>query len=335
LDHGQSWMHRAGRAALSISHNHKRIMIMRKGLALMLAVPFLAADRSRSFLAGASTREGNDADASDGDAGVGDGTCAQDPAGAAGGDGSCPPSTEREKPRDDGGDGESSSSSSNDEEWSEDDGSVNFFTRENWHTSGNNENRTVLDMWFNLKCDEVFGRGPRPVPTAAQFAESIRLYNSIVADEGRRLDASAEGIHVGIEVRQAEDKGRGLFATSGIGRGTAWRDIYTKTAIFYDPEHYRRFILGLEVEMACDVLQWAYGEEDDDERPRMAVDLDEATMCNDGGREGGNVGCDEGDPAMDCGRYEYAMRDIEAGEEILCVYAHFDEPESWEEMGLE
>ena len=304
----------------------------------MLTV-LLAADRSQSFIVGAS-RKGNDAadDAGGGDAsaGVGDGTCAQDPSSPSDGDESCVPSTQ-EKPRDDSGsEGPDSSSSSDDddEESSEDDGSVEFFTRENWKTAGNNENRTVLDMWFNLKCDEVFGRGPRPVPTGAQFAESIRLYNSIVTDESLQLDASADAIYVGLEVRQAEGKGRGIFATSRIERGTRVKDD-TKTAYFYDPDHYRRFILGLEVGMACDALQWAYAEEDDDERPRMAVDLDEFTMCNDGGKEGGNVSCDEDDPAMDCEIYEYAVRDIEAGEEILCVYAHFEEPGTWVEMGLE
>ena len=314
-------------------------MIARRRLALMLTV-LLAADRSQSFIVGAS-RKGNDAadDAGGGDAsaGVGDGTCAQDPSSPSDGDESCVPSTQ-EKPRDDSGsEGPDSSSSSDDddEESNEDDGSVEFFTRENWKTAGNNENRTVLDMWFNLKCDEVFGRGPRPVPTGAQFAEAIRLYNSIVTEESLRIDASAEAIKVDLEVRQADGKGRGIFATSRIERGTMWRDGYTKTALFYDPDQYRKFILELEVGMACDVLQWAYGEEDGDERPFVAVDLDEGTMCNDGGKEGGNVGCDEDDPLMDCERYGYAMRDIEVGEEILCVYANFDEPDSWEEMGLE
>ncbi|EJK48525.1 hypothetical protein THAOC_32666 [Thalassiosira oceanica] len=272
-------------------------MIARKGLALLLTVPFLAADRPQSFFVGASSWEGNDAnDAADGDStnsaspDVGDGACSHDPSSPA--DGSCLASTAHEKPRDNsGGDVESLSPPSDDDEVSsEDDGSVNFFTRENWHTAGNNENRTVLDMWFNLKCDEVFGRGPRPIPTSALFAESIRLHNSIVTDESQHLDASAEGIHVGLEVRQADNKGRGLFATSRIDRGTRWRDAYTKTAIFYDPDHYRKFIFELEVDTACDVLQWSYGYKDDNARPAMAVDLDEATMCNDGGKLGGTWG---------------------------------------------
>ena len=346
----------------------KRNMIVRKGLALLLTAPFLAANRSQSFFVGAS-REGNDAADVDGTggnatAGVGDGTCTRDPSSPADGDGSCLPSTAQEQPWDDdsGADAESSTSSSDDEEdWSEDeedlsdndedlsdndddereddenedddneddesedDGSANNVF--DWHTAG------INDMWSNLKCDEVFARGPRPVPTAAQFAETIRLYNSIVTDESLRLDASAEGIHVGLEVRQADEKGRGIFATSRIDRGTRWRDSYTRTAIFYDPDHYRKFILGLEVDMACDVLQWAYGEEG----PRIAVDLDEATMCNDGGweAEGGNVGCDEDDPAMDCERYMYAIRDIELGEEILCEYSQFSHPSSWKDMGLD
>ena len=304
----------------------------------------LAADRSQSQSFVGASREGNDTAGSNASS-RGDGTCAHDPSSPSDDDECYLPSAVQEKPRDDNGSEDSASSSSydddeewsedDDEEWSEDDGSDDWSTRENGHTDENNENRTITDMWFNLECDEVFGRGPRPVPTGAQFAESIRLYNSIVTDESLQLDASAEAIYVGLEVRQAEGKGRGLFATSRIERGTRWRDSYTKTAIFYDPDHYRRFILGLEVGMACDALQWAYAEEDDDERPRMAVDLDEFTMCNDGGKEGGNVSCDEDDPAMDCEIYEYAVRDIEAGEEILCVYAHFEEPGTWVEMGLE
>ena len=310
-------------------------MIMRKRLALMLTA-LLAADRSQSQSFVGASREGNDTAGSNASS-RGDGTCAHDPSSPSDDDECYLPSAVQEKPRDDNGSEDSASSSSSDdeEEWSEVDGSVSFFTRENWHTAGNNENRTALDMWFNLKCDEVFGRGPRPVPTGAQFAESIRLYNSIVTDESLQLDASAEAIYVGLEVRQAEGKGRGLFATSRIERGTRWRDSYTKTAIFYDPDHYRRFILGLEVGMACDALQWAYTEEDDDERPRVAVDLDEATMCNDGGNEEGNVGCDADDPAMDCKRYNYALRDIEVGEEILCIYSQFADSGLWKEMGLE
>merc|ERR1712157_149046 len=114
----------------------------------------------------------------------------------------------------------------------------------------------------------------------------------------------------------------------------------TQTGILVELEankadDYRKFILKSEVEFACDVLQWAYGEEDENEVPFMAVDLDNATLCNDGGNDYGNVGCNEDDPAMDCGKFEFALRDIQAGEEILCTYGRFDEPTAWEEMGLE
>ena len=138
---------------------HKTIMIVRKGLALMLTV-LLAADRSQSFV-GAS-REGNDAAAmppmtndaagSDASEGVGDGSCANDPSSPSDSGESCLPSTAKEKPRDDNGSEDSASSSSydDDEEWSEDDGSVDWSTRENGHTAENNENRTVTDMWANL-----------------------------------------------------------------------------------------------------------------------------------------------------------------------------------------
>ena len=83
-------------------------MIVRKGLALMLTAPFLAADKS-TFFAGAS-REGDDAADVDATAGVGGGTCTRDPSSPADGDGACLPSTAQEKPRDgdSGGDAKSS-----------------------------------------------------------------------------------------------------------------------------------------------------------------------------------------------------------------------------------
>ena len=55
----------------------------------------------------------------------------------------------------------------------------------------------------------------------------------------------------------------------------------------------------------------------------IGVNLDEAAMCNDGGVKEMNVGCDEKDPDMDCMAYDYALRDIKKGEEILCEYGWY------------
>ena len=91
-------------------------------------------------------------------------------------------------------------------------------------------------------------------------------------------------------------------------------------------------------------------------------------MLNDGGYEFGNMGCppriaakvmsdaaaaekteptkdqeaeevdaeeDNEQNEFDCFHYEYALRDIQAGEEILIIYEGFDYLEAYGELGLE
>mmetsp|Transcript_7590 Transcript_7590/g.17371 ORF Transcript_7590/g.17371 Transcript_7590/m.17371 type:complete len:362 (+) Transcript_7590:49-1134(+) len=192
------------------------------------------------------------------------------------------------------------------------------------------ESRTLFELWSNLRCNDVF-KTERPIPTKELFSGAIGLYNSIQDDPKLRIEnKGAGGIFVELEVRQAGDKGRGIFALEDIPKGAKWRSSYDFTATFYHPNHYRSFLLGLERGTACDVMQWAYAEWDAvTDEAYIGVDLDEATMCNDGG-EGSNVGCDEEDPDMDCMAYHYAMRDIKKEEEILCDYA-WHSGSAWDE----
>lgn len=44
-------------------------------------------------------------------------------------------------------------------------------------------------------------------------------------------------------------------------------------------------------------------DQEDDDRPIMAVDLDKTSMCNDREKVWADIGCVEGDPAMDCERF--------------------------------
>merc|ERR1712157_529342 len=188
----------------------------------------------------------------------------------------------------------------------------------------------------NLKCDILYQK-PRPIPSREQFEEAVRLYNSMTDEKSLHLDASTSGLVVELEVKQVEGKGRGIFAARDITKGEVpWTT--SSAAMFYEAEDYRRFILGLEVGMACDVLQWAYAGEDDEDGLYVAVELNESAMCNDGGREGGNVGCYEEDPAMNCNddhAHDYILRDMKKGEELLCIYAHFSDVSTWYHMGLE
>jgi len=141
----------------------------------------------------------------------------------------------------------------------EDDGSKGDFTKDEWTTAGLNQNKTIHDLWWNIGCEELFEKA-RPVPTREQFDTAIALYNEIQTDETLRIDTTIEGIFVDLEVKQAGEKGRGVFAVKDIPKGQRWRSSYDYTAVFYKGEQYRKFVLGLETGMACDVLQWAYTE---------------------------------------------------------------------------
>lgn len=221
------------------------------------------------------------------------------------------------------------------------DGSINYWTRDYWSTEHKNQNRTIFDLWFNLKCDVLF-ESERPIPTTEQFENAVVLYNEIVQDEEELLiDLNEKGFYVPVEVKHVPMKGRGLFASRDIKKGEVVRK-EVRVGRFYDARDYREFVLNLEVDFACDVLQWAYTILDDDEY-YVGVDLDEASICNDGGENDANVvlatdeefkkaHIQEGDEWF---LYEVAARDIKAGEELLCLYKEFDRLNGWEQLGLE
>lgn len=207
-------------------------------------------------------------------------------------------------------DGALKEENADEEDWDDQPDTEDEFAREYWTTEDLNQNKTIHNLWWNLKCAKIFV-DVRPIPTKEQFNTAIDLYHSIVNDESLHFDTTEPGIHVEIEVKQVEGKGRGIFAVKDIPKGQPWRNSYDYTAIFYDGEDYIKFVLGLETGLACDVLQWAYAEYDPEtDNPSVGVDLDKATICNNGGKEDHNVGCDLDNPDMKCEDFEYAVHDI-------------------------
>lgn len=89
------------------------------------------------------------------------------------------------------------------------------------------------------------------------------------------------------------------------------------------------------------MLQWAYiqtlNDSPNQEDAWISVDLDEGSFCNDGG-QGKSVGCDEdlGETVEGgCKLNYFALRDIEAGEELFCEYSSFiSKFIDWEDFGL-
>lgn len=83
-------------------------------------------------------------------------------------------------------------------------------------------------------------------------------------------------------------------------------------------------------------MMWAYVEDLKPGGLTICLDLDEGALFNDGGRDG-NVGCDKEKAKHSpdgCGIDTFALRDIEVGEELLCIYADFDVVGGFQAFGL-
>ena len=202
---------------------------------------------------------------------------------------------------------------------------------------------TLGDFWESLDCDEIF-RQERPIHSPATWLLLRQTYQSIVGEEHSTiapLSSSETGFAVAFRASQSPGKGRGVFAAQHVPRGAlVWST--RQTARFTTGHSYRQFLMSLEADLACDVIQWAYVQAVDDEQQTlmMSVDLDEGILVNsgDGDGESANVGCD---PAAaealpgGCKENYFALRDIEAGEEFLLDYGDFAVTHGWKEFGLE
>lgn len=204
-------------------------------------------------------------------------------------------------------------------------------------------------MWTQLDCDKYF-QTERPIHPNSVWVEARNFYKSLTLEHNNTLpDDDSTGFRMAYEAKQSPGKGRGVFAKQDVKKGEL---IYnsTQTARFDNGHAFKAFIMGLEPGFACDVLQWAfvidmqnydednYSKRDDDNMELfISVDLDPGCFCNDGGGELSNAGCDreavEGVPGG-CRSNFFALRDIKAGEELLCVYGEFVEQDGWEAFGL-
>ena len=195
------------------------------------------------------------------------------------------------------------------------------------------------EIWYTLGCPEIFST-ERPIHSQQTWNQAIDIYKTIAEDSD--FDFLNNGFSVGIEAKQTEHKGRGIYSTHPIEKGELiWST--KRTARFDDADDYRRFLYMLDGDFACDVMQWAYVQDVSDseeyEELRISVDLDEGCFCNngEGSDEPGSVGCDE-DEAVNfeggCTSNYFALRDIEAGEELICNYGEFVVLHGWREFGL-
>jgi len=166
---------------------------------------------------------------------------------------------------------------------------------------------------------------------------------------------------VPFEVRQSPGKGRGIFVLGSVHKGETLYD-FSQSAQFHTGSDFAEFLRILRPELACDVLMWSYvqyfgegvlGKTSDDIESqktdlRIVTDLDPGSFCNNGGWKKGNMAWLNANGGIAKG-YEnpsyfrirrmngllmkgalksaplVAVKDIEAGEELFCIYDQFSE----------
>lgn len=198
------------------------------------------------------------------------------------------------------------------------------------------------DFFEHFGCVELFSK-PRPIPNESIYRFLQETYIATVG-VGQSTIGVQRGFFPNIRVRYAHEAGRGVFAQEIVRKGDP---VYTstvgaKTAMFRTASAFRQFLRNVNNEWVCDLLVWCYPflENDDDEHSVvMACDLDEGSLINDEDaaydpvypsedQHTKNIGCDE-DAAKKhqggCKYTEFALRDIEVGDEIIAAYGDFSE----------
>lgn len=226
--------------------------------------------------------------------------------------------------------------------------------------------RDVPDEWWtwktwemqdHLDCETIIEAG-RPVHSHEDWVSLRNAYRKVVGPDRSSLlphdDIDGFG-DVKIMAKTSPGKGRGVFAVDDIQKGTlVWTQNH-QSAKFTSGDDYRKFLASISPEMACDVLMWAYvyNLNDNDDDPELAIncDLDEGSFINSDGwsetDEGANIGCVHELDEMyaeehltreqlnsGCPENLFALRDIKAGEEIICTYGDFAWRTGWREFGL-
>ena len=202
---------------------------------------------------------------------------------------------------------------------------------------------TTDDFWDYLECDEIY-KQRRPLHNESTWIFLRGVYHGIVGPRQSSIPSSpAVPYGNGFQVEYYTgyipgDVGRGVFAGQDIEKGQLiWTE--RESAVFTSGDQFRQFLLALPTHMACDVLNWAYSAWDNG-TVVIQCDLDDCSFMNSGSSRNeskayteefthlkANVGI------ADYGNY--ALRDIQAGEQLLVDYGEFEVgPEAWTSMGL-
>ncbi|CAJ1945167.1 unnamed protein product [Cylindrotheca closterium] len=159
-------------------------------------------------------------------------------------------------------------------------------------------------------------------------------YIAVVGPQKATLKLTyGSGIKVPFRVGHSPGRGRGVFATADIPKGTlVWQADFTAT--FTQGEQFRKFLSVLPDDMVCDLIMWCYTAVRTGGENVIDCDLDEGSLFNSYDELSeynlGNQKVSFANSDLDSA---FAMRDIQAGEEFITAYDEFD-TEKYNSFGL-
>ena len=193
------------------------------------------------------------------------------------------------------------------------------------------ENQTCpVKKWSYPSCRYPGATIVQTIPTPNEWMEIRQAYRRAVMNEPdfslertAWTNGSATGFNVPVEVRYSPERGRGLFATTFIPKGTKlWDNRYT--ARIRSECEGRRFLQELTNDQACNVVMWGYVADHGTGKLEWGIDLDPCSFTNEA-RTAEEVNAEDRvvDPekaTQPGGHSMWSTRDISAGEELLSSY---------------
>lgn len=227
------------------------------------------------------------------------------------------------------------SSNNNDKEGETDETCEN----DEWHTFDRN------DFYEHFNCREYFS-SERSVPEEDTWLMVRQVYENAVGVENSSISpiSAQDGFLVGAKGGSSPGRGRGMFATQFIPKGTLLY-VNRQKGRFPTAMSYRKFLMGLPTGLACDYLIYVYLQTVGGDKTNTTVmtllsaELDKGVLVNGGAFPSeeahqddvdvANSGCtvnpfDVLEHGCDGVRY-YAWSDIQEGEEFFCYYGGWGE----------
>ncbi|KAL7529868.1 hypothetical protein ACHAXR_006105 [Thalassiosira sp. AJA248-18] len=178
----------------------------------------------------------------------------------------------------------------------------------------------------------------KPLPSLEDWQFLRDMYKKIVDENANFEDdpvPPTEGYTFGeggpppfYAKHSTEGRGRGLFASRDIKKGELVHDGNQSDFTFPNAMAWRRFIFALKRKKACDVIDWTWTQQTEENGPyKIFSAMNISILLNGGDESDSNIM-----PPTDTSSKMYATKDIRKDEELLSDYYIYDTV--WDQVGL-